>query len=314
MSDDPTYPKLKEILVAKRDDLLRMPSVNAICISYKRVNEKWTKELGITFHVSKKKKESELSAEEVLPKQLQGFPTDVIELEVVEPKGFQMKDDGLEDAQLVTTDSEVSKNVSTLRGGDSIGPRTGQTTGTLGYFFKDSKNQRGVITSAHVVPKKGNIMISPSVAHGGNPNTDVIGKNTIKVITQHTDGAFVQLDDQTTSITYALKDGTTVPGYASASLNDNVYYWGAESGKVNGVVTGLNWSGTFPSGYKFVDQIQIKSTGQGGDSGSLLVRASDNKALGVLMATLRDPSTGVIDGTVHNPINYFQSDLGITLV
>ena len=207
-------------------------------------------------------------------------------------------------------------DITTLTGGDSIGPRTGETTGTLGYFFKNSSNLRGVITSAHVVPKKGNIMVVPSVPHGGDPQKDNIGKANIKVITQHTDGAFVQLDDQTTSFTYKLKNGVIVSGVDQAKLKDKVMFYGAETGGVvSGEVVALHWSGKFPSGYTFVDQIQIATTkGIAGDSGSLLVRTSDNKALGVLMATLMDPATKNVTGSVHNNILYFQKDLGITLV
>lgn len=48
----------------------------------------------------------------------------------------------------------------------------------------------------------------------GNPVTDMIGKNncyTIKVVTQLTEGAFIQLNDQTTKI-FKIQDGTFVSG------------------------------------------------------------------------------------------------------
>ena len=46
----------------------------------------------------------------------------------------------------------------------------------------------------------------------GNPVTDMIGKNnTIKVITQLTEEAFIQLNDQTTKI-FKIQDGTLVSG------------------------------------------------------------------------------------------------------
>ena len=208
-----------------------------------------------------------------------------------------------------------SRPVTDLRGGDSIGLRSNDQSGTLGYFFKDSSNKRGVITSAHVVQRKGLIAISPSKPHGGTAN-DNIGKVTKRVITKHTDGAFVQLDDQTTQTTYQLKNGVRVSGVGRAAVGDNVMYYGAETGGVvTGKVTALDWSGKFPSGYTFVDQIQISATkGIEGDSGSLLVRSSDKRGLGVLMAALRDPRTHRVTGSVHNDITYFQNDLGITLL
>ena len=98
MSDDPTYPRLKEVLQAERHELLRRRDVNAVCISYKTVGGQKTNKLSITISVSKKKSENELSGEQLLPKELQGCITDIVEMEVVEPKGFQyLKDDTLED-------------------------------------------------------------------------------------------------------------------------------------------------------------------------------------------------------------------------
>ena len=208
-----------------------------------------------------------------------------------------------------------NRPVTALRGGDSIGLRSdAQSSGTLGYFFRDSSNKRGVITSAHVVQKKGLVVISPSKPHKGTDN-DRIGKVSKREITTHTDGAFVELEDQTTQMTYQLRNGVRVSGVGNAALGDVVMYYGAETGGVvTGKVTALNWSGSFP-GYTFVDQIQISATtGIEGDSGSLLVRSNDNRALGVLMAVLRDPRTHKITGSVHNDITYFQNDLGITLL
>ena len=206
--------------------------------------------------------------------------------------------------------------VQNLKGGDSIGPRSTDLTGTLGYFFKDvSTNKRGVVTSAHVIPRKGNIVVSPSLPHGGTTRS-TIGKATKRVITRHTDGAFVQLDNQVTQFSYKLKNGVEVTGTGRARINDLVMYYGAETGGVvNGKVIALDWSGTFPSGYTFYNQIEIEATqGTEGDSGSVLVHASDNKALGVLMAVTRDPRTKRVTGSVHNDINNFQTDLGITLL
>ena len=211
-----------------------------------------------------------------------------------------------------------STPVTALRGGDSIGLSAktySHFSGTLGYFFKDSSNKRGVITSAHVVRKKGLIAISPSKSYKGTINNR-IGKVTKREITKRTDGAFVQLDDQTTPTTYQLKNGVRVSGVGKAALDDDVMYYGAETGGVvKGRVTALDWSGKFRSGYTFKDQIQISATnGIQGDSGSLLVRSKDKRALGVMMATLTDLSTGKIVGSVHNDITYFQNDLGITLL
>ena len=85
MSDDPMYERLKAVLYANRDALLARPYVNAVAIGYKTVGGQRTEQLAILVSVSEKKPESELKEGEILPKLIQGCPTDVNEMEVVDP-------------------------------------------------------------------------------------------------------------------------------------------------------------------------------------------------------------------------------------
>ena len=80
-----TYERLKAVLDANRDALLGRPEVNAICIAYKRVGGVETDQLAIVISVKQKIAESELDEEHILPKLIQGCPTDVNECYVVDP-------------------------------------------------------------------------------------------------------------------------------------------------------------------------------------------------------------------------------------
>ena len=134
-----------------------------------------------------------------------------------------------------------------------------------------------------------------------------------------TDGAFVTLDDQKGPSEYKLENGTSVKGTGTANIKDEVMYYGAESkGVVTGVVTFVDFTaGPYESGYTFTNQIVLDNSastkpGMGGDSGALIVRTTDNLAVGVEMAGGTDDKEKPF--SICNSIASFMTDLGITLV
>lgn len=212
------------------------------------------------------------------------------------------------------------KPATDLRGGDSIGGPT--FGGTLGFFFRNnSTNQLGVISSAHVFSALQKYATVPS----GGKIEDRIGEITTRYLppkpakTGETDGAFVTLYDQTGPSEYKLKDGTSVKGTGTANIKDKVMYYGAESeGVVTGVVKYVDFTThKYKSGYTFTNQIYLDNSasakpGMEGDSGALIVRTTDNLAVGVEMAGGTDDEG--IPYSICNPIASFMTDLDITLV
>ena len=85
MSNDPTYDRLTIVLQANRDALLHRPDVSAVAIGCKTVGGRRTDELAIIISVSRKIPETDLKDDEILPKHIQGCPTDVVEVELVDP-------------------------------------------------------------------------------------------------------------------------------------------------------------------------------------------------------------------------------------
>lgn len=57
-------------------DLLKLPGVTGVDVGYKRVGGKITRTPAILVYVKKKR---DVPAQEAIPKQIQGIPTDVVE-------------------------------------------------------------------------------------------------------------------------------------------------------------------------------------------------------------------------------------------
>ena len=321
---NPNYSRLVQCLKERRADLLARSDVNALWIDYKTTGGCETDTLVLKFAVTKKKPAHELKPEEILPKEVDGFLTDVVEGKASRPQFEDFQEDEVSFDFLfkkyvpymflvLQIAALTVKPPTTLRGGQSIGPKTVQSTGTIAYFFRDGNSALGVATSGHVL-RKNTYAISPSLVHQGTAN-DVIGKAMIKVApptSNRTEGVFVPFQNGGAPSSFSLVDGTVVGSTGTAKQGDMVKYYGADTGGfVNGVVKDVNWSGKVGSD-QFVDQIYVTETqSKPGDSGSLLVDSTGNIGLGVLLAGDYD-SSGAVIGSIHNHISTFCTDMGIT--
>jgi hypothetical protein len=73
--------KLKEVQKHHLEDLLKKPNVTAVDIDYKTTKGEKGDQLAIVIWVRKKKPESQLSKDEILPKELDDCVVDVVENE-----------------------------------------------------------------------------------------------------------------------------------------------------------------------------------------------------------------------------------------
>ena len=77
---NPNYSRLVQCLKERRADLLARSDVNALWIDYKTTGGCETDTLVLKFAVTKKKPAHELlKPEQILPKEIDGFLTDVVE-------------------------------------------------------------------------------------------------------------------------------------------------------------------------------------------------------------------------------------------
>ncbi len=101
----------------------------------------------------------------------------------------------------------------------------------------------------------------------------------------------------------------TVSGTKTATLGMRVRKYGRTTQYTEGNVTLLNATVNIAYGAKtarFVGQVVTEAMSQGGDSGSLIVDATENRAVGLLFA-------GSDLATIFNPIDAVLSELNVTL-
>jgi hypothetical protein len=100
-----------------------------------------------------------------------------------------------------------------------------------------------------------------------------------------------------------------VTGTATAQIGTNIKFCGATSGVVNnGAVTSVNWCG-YHKGKIFHNQISFNPVACPGDSGSLLLDRSNNKAIGLVFARTVKKTV-----SLANHIPDVLKELGVQLV
>jgi hypothetical protein len=260
-----------------KEDLLRIPGVVEVGVGSKEVDGVATEELAFRVYVNEKLPESSLPSEEVIPKTIGGFPTDVIKkYDPVPLIGFDDEDDW--------------KNYDTKAGGMRIGSEDGGGTGTLGCFCRLKSDNSVVFLSNHHVLFSGSAKVGSGV---GQPNHKESCCCTCNEIGQVLDGdqpldcAIAKLN---TDVTFAAKvrrikkaDGTTEnPGFIdteqAAVHMDEVWKVGARTGLTRGKMTQV-----LPHIIITPDPPFTKIADHG-DSGSVVVNFGTNHVVGLLWA------------------------------
>ena len=75
----PNYATYKDVLYRHVDELLAIPNVTVLDIGFKKVGGKETDQLCISIAVKQKLPSAELTAEHLIPAEIEGVPTDVRE-------------------------------------------------------------------------------------------------------------------------------------------------------------------------------------------------------------------------------------------
>ncbi len=298
-------------------ELLKIPGVTAVDVGYKYVNGKRTDEIAIRVHVAKKKKT--VSQAEMIPAEVNGIKTDVIE--------------GTYEAQLVSKKRAevIEAQADTMRyrplqGGISIGPDRSVAgsiyAGTLGCMVKDNTNSQTVMLSNfHVMCidntwHAGDAMDQPSLIDTGT-HADGVGALVRAVLSTHVDGAISSINSGVAGQTSVAGIGD-VAGTAAAVLGSAVRKRGRTTLLTYGTVDGLNGTVTVNYGAglgsrTLTDQIFINSDtthnplfSDHGDSGSVIMDSS-NHVVGLLFA-------GSGARTIANPIAFVEAELNVKVL
>ncbi|HEX8351768.1 MAG TPA: hypothetical protein VF611_02510 [Pyrinomonadaceae bacterium] len=295
-------------------------NVVAVGISEKVSQGQPTGTLALTFYVERKlplgKMKASVAVPPAVPESISGpavIPTDVVA--VGKPR-LEVKD--------LKNPLAARKP---LQPGHSIG-HVKTTAGTFGAVVtRDGKFL--ILSNSHVLAnsglgKKGDRILYPGDADGGEAPSDIVGKlfDFVKFkvgndFLNRVDAAVaLPLDDRLGDLTSEIK-GLFIPkGTARAARDMEVVKVGRTTGKTKGLVRDvnfrlvLNYPGVGPVGY--LDQIFCTRYTNGGDSGSLVVDTKTGKAVGLHFAGF--PDRNGVKGSVCNPIDEVLKALRVKLL
>lgn len=220
--------------------------------------------------------------------------------------------------------------VRPLRPGVSVAHHA-VTAGTLGGFVTRIGEEGVFALSNHHVfvggGQVGDAVLQPGPADGGRAPADRVGELAHLVPlrpgeTAFVDAALARLDDPQVAPVYPVG---TLAGWAPVDGAEHVQKLGRTTGLTDGRVTAIEMDdvvvgyGSDLGELRFDNQIEVEATdagpfSRGGDSGSLVYRPVDHRAVGLLFA---GSETGGENGgglTYLNPIDEVLTALGATLV
>jgi len=275
------------------------------------VDDKPTGVLAVKFFVRLKYPENELSKKTLLPKTIDGLPVDV-------------EESGLFRSFKAAMPNPKTK-IRPAQPGCSIGFRdpTDQfvMAGTFGALVKDRAGHY-ILSNNHVLADESRLPVGapifqPGLLDGGNVNTDQIAALT-KFIPLLASGN--KIDCAVAKVTrnkLVSKDVLHIgapTGTADAAIDMSVHKFGRTTSYTVGHIKSINTDVTvgYDTGnFVFQEQIIIVGTNRhpfskAGDSGSLILERSTNKAVGLLFA-------GSNSHTIANHIGDVLQALKVTL-
>ena|SRR5438094_1210880 len=276
------------------------------------VDDKPTGVLAVKFFVRLKYPEDELSRKTLLPKTIDGLPVDV-------------EESGLFRSFKVTMPNPKTK-IRPAQPGCSIGFRdpTDQfvMAGTFGALVKDSADQY-ILSNNHVLADESRLpagapIFQPGLLDGGSVNTDQIAalSKFIPLLSSgnKVDCAVAKVTSKKLVTKEVLHIGAPT-GTADAVIDMSVHKFGRTTSYTVGHIKSINTDVTvgYDTGnFVFQEQIIIVGTSRNpfskaGDSGSLILERSTNKAVGLLFA-------GSNSHTIANHIGDVLQALKVTLV
>lgn len=307
------HDRLTGLLDEARAVLQQYPGVVSVEIGIKESGGDLTDDLSWRVYVTQKLPESELAPEAVIPDEILGVKTDVIEYDLPTP----------------TFDANKYRP---LKGGIQIDNELPVGQGTLGCFAQvDGTLEIVALTNAHVVETGG---ATDSIEMGQPEYTtccccacDEIGQSSPsdRKHDGSVDAAIVHLKSGVgyTNVIRGLNtdgsDGTVQGSRAAVVSTDTVVKVGRTSDRTTGTVISITHSsGASGSTPARTNQILVRPTAgvtkfqDFGDSGSVLVD-QDNKAIGLMWGAYLTPGHTLFGHGVACPINAVKSALNISI-
>lgn len=266
------------------------PAVNvlAVGIGLKEVGGRTTSDAAIKIFVRRKHPAGAVGEDFMLPESVDGMPTDVEEIGLVQPLAVP----------------DPRERYRPVRPGSSMGAAEGDPAlsiaGTVGALVMDRQG-RYLLSNNHVLADQnrlpfGTPILGPSPLDGGTPAQDAIARLEGYVPLDfagpnYVDGAIARLDDPQAATPDILQIGPP-SGSAQAELHMMVEKFGRTTGFTVGYVVSVSTDVKIPYDVGtalFADQIAIKPIAAGGfsdqgDSGALVLDRRTGLAVGLLFA------------------------------
>lgn len=301
---------LKAILDQYRAELLKRRNVVGVGIGYKTRGGEQTDTIGIVAFVDRKLPLEQLAADDVVPSNLAGVATDVVEVGKIR---------ALQYAEPVQSPVDRLRPVQP---GCSVGHYL-VTAGTLGAIVFDNLTGAPMILSNnHVLAngsngrdgrcRAGDPVLQPGAADGGDYPDDLAGRldrfAAIRPRDNRIDAAVARIEEGVGLVEAVMGIGP-VRGVVEALPGQQVQKFGRTTGLTRSAVRAVHVA-TNPIQYdgfdaSFTGQIFLGPMSAGGDSGSL-VMTEQNEAIGLLFA-------GSNAITIACPIDAVLSELEVHL-
>ncbi|MFF8861718.1 hypothetical protein ACF08B_06660 [Streptomyces sp. NPDC015139] len=293
--DEEKVQRMAAVLRRHQQALLDRPGCTGVAIGRKRVGgpDQETDTLAITVFVERKR--TDVPEGERVPTELDGFPTDVLEQEVLLP-------------ELCATDPFAVHDP--VFGGLSLSTwEAPQGWGSIGCFINTTGDPANnvppgdyLLTNQHVLayatpPEWSTVVIQPTVKDDPPPEKYWCGNYVAGYLTPTRDCAITTVTDR--RLANKVPNYPWYPGYRNirgvglAVPGDDVYKYGATTKFTKGRVVFVNY--TPPQDPPYQEVILISSEkGAGdvwnarGDSGSVTIRQSDDFAVGLNFAGTSD--------------------------
>ena len=214
--------------------------VTAVDLGYKYTAGERTEKIAIRVHVSKKLPSASIGSDELIPEEILGVPTDVIEA-TYEPHSSG-------DESGVRT-----QRFDVIQPGISIAHRD-RTAGTLGAIVYDNATQRPCILSNwHVLAGDesamvGDPILQPGPQDGGSEPNDVIAVLGQSMLGIDGDAAVAFLNGSRSFSAAQLETGITIQSARTPAIGEVLEKSGRSSGVTQGKVDGLGQYKIFYSG------------------------------------------------------------------
>jgi len=314
--------EIRPVKESSEDELLQRPGITAVDIGPKYIKDKKTDELSIRVYVEKKK---DVTKDQMIPKEINGVKTDVIERKYVLHRRLVRLSD-------IKPMADTGK-YTPLKGGISIGPSRSINgyifVGTLGVPVRDkSTGTPMMLSNWHVMCLNnswsvGDTIVQPGRVDGGSSPTDNVGTLQRASLGGTVDCAVANITTGTSAC--QVIDIGDVAGTSTATPGLAVRKRGRTTGLSHGTVDSVDLTVaidyddpdvpitgvgkvTLKNQISIkVDEAQSAMFGNHGDSGSVVVNDS-RQVVGLYFAGSDDGKFGVA-----NPIQDVLNALDVNL-